>query len=202
MSSVSAWCLAGTCGATELGEASDWAAGALFSPILVIHGEMVQIDRVFDASGEELVDPTELVARPVLFRVAVENAAMTSGRWPIVGQVPLGPDDVRAPDAFLQDLFDPTDFRIASTSLDGAWSERRATLAECEPDRLRAAGPARLGERPPVVPSSRRRRPLPRGLDRRIRQDKRRACHRPVVRDPGEWVGCTTTVRSLQARTT
>jgi hypothetical protein len=87
--------------------------------------------RVFDAAGEEIADLATLVSRPVLFRVAVENAAITDGRWPILGQVQLRPED-RTPDRFMQDLFDPSNLRILSSSPDGTWRERPATPAECE----------------------------------------------------------------------
>lgn len=88
--------------------------------------------RVFDAAGKEFADLSQLVTRPVLFKVAIHTFAVIEGRWPIVGHVPLRPEDRRIPDQFVQDLLNPANLRILTTSTDGDWKERPATAAECE----------------------------------------------------------------------
>lgn len=89
--------------------------------------------RVFDHSSTgEVEDLESIISKPVLFTVAVHTFGITEGRWPILGQAQLRPEDRRLPNQFIQDLFNPSKLRILSNRPDGPQTERPATVAECE----------------------------------------------------------------------
>jgi len=81
----------------------------------------------FDARTRDELSPEEVVSRPVLFRVAVSNHAVTRGRWLKVGKAPVAPELSKPVKKFMQDLLDP---RSYSLYLGG--EIRPATRAECE----------------------------------------------------------------------
>ncbi len=89
--------------------------------------------RVFDyATSEEVADIAQILRSSILFTVAVQSFAIEEGRWPIIGETTLGPEDKQPPDEFIQDQFDPSNLHIISTKSDGEWSKRLATIDECE----------------------------------------------------------------------
>jgi hypothetical protein len=89
--------------------------------------------RVFDhASGEELDEPGSILAQPVLFTVAVHTFGITEGRWQVIGRVPLGPEDRRLPDQFMQDQLDPSRLQRVSFDREGHQRQRPASAEECE----------------------------------------------------------------------
>jgi hypothetical protein len=72
------------------------------------------------------LSPQEIVGLPLLFRVWVMNHAITSGRWPIIGNYPLTPSESEPPKLFKQDGLKPSSFSIYVQG-----TERPATKAEC-----------------------------------------------------------------------
>lgn len=89
--------------------------------------------RVFyGLAGQSADDLESLVARPERFRLCVFGSSIRDGRWPVIGHVPLRPEDREIPDQFVQDLVQPKNLRLYSSTPDGEWSERPATVAECE----------------------------------------------------------------------
>lgn len=66
----------------------------------------------FDIRSSGPITAAEVVNRPVLFRVAVMNHAVTSGRWPIVGSAPIRSDLQRPQQKFIQDKLNPNQFEI------------------------------------------------------------------------------------------
>ena len=50
----------------------------------------------YDLKVSELPDVETIVQQPVLFKLWVMNHAVTSGRWPVIGQQPLT-DDLKKP---------------------------------------------------------------------------------------------------------
>jgi hypothetical protein len=82
---------------------------------------------IFDARTKAEQVPANLLALPVLFRVAVHKSAWADGRWPRVGQLEV-PAHLLAPQPkFVQDPLDPERFQIYI-----AGSMRPAARAECE----------------------------------------------------------------------
>ena len=89
--------------------------------------------RVFDfPTDQEIEDIENILQKPELFTIAIHTYGITEGRWPVVGNVPLSPQEKRIPDEFLQDQFDPSNLSIISCLPNGEWSERRASVDECE----------------------------------------------------------------------
>ena len=80
----------------------------------------------FDIRAAGSVDVADIVTRPVLFRIAVMNHAITSGRWQKVGSAPLSADLAGAQPKFIQDALDPARFEIYL-----AGHTRPATREEC-----------------------------------------------------------------------
>lgn len=81
----------------------------------------------FDARAKEATPPTGLLAKPILFRVAVHKSAWVTGRWPKVSKVEV-PRHLLAPQPkFIQDPLHPDRFEIY---LGG--NIRPASRAECE----------------------------------------------------------------------
>ena len=66
----------------------------------------------FDTRVRSPMDATEVVETPVLFRVAVMNYAITSGRWRKVGSAPVSGPLTVPPAKFIQDPIDPDRFEI------------------------------------------------------------------------------------------
>jgi hypothetical protein len=80
---------------------------------------------IYDAVTEADLAPDEVVARPVLFVLAVADRAYQ--RWPKVGEVPLARAPVAIPEFFVQDRFNPQQCRI----MDYHGNMRPASPEEC-----------------------------------------------------------------------
>lgn len=66
----------------------------------------------FDVRAETDPKVDQIVSQPVLFRVAVMNYAVTSGRWKKIGKASLAAE-LQAPiPKFIQDALDPSKFEI------------------------------------------------------------------------------------------
>jgi hypothetical protein len=50
----------------------------------------------------------EILASPILFRIAVMNHAVKTGRWPVIGHEPLNGAILCLPPKFIQDPIDKT----------------------------------------------------------------------------------------------
>ncbi|NVO33403.1 immunity 26/phosphotriesterase HocA family protein [Hymenobacter lapidiphilus] len=61
--------------------------------------------------GEPVV-LADLVAKPILFIVAVYSDAVTQGRWQKIGRLPLEPTLQTLPLKFIQDALDETRFKV------------------------------------------------------------------------------------------
>lgn len=81
----------------------------------------------YDAMTTVDLDLGSLASRPILFRLCVQNSAITRGRWPVIGSTPLTPDLVRPPVFFRQDAIDPALFFLHH--LDG--HETPASRQQC-----------------------------------------------------------------------
>jgi hypothetical protein len=68
----------------------------------------------------------EIIACPILFRVAVMDWAVTKRRWVIIGQEPLDGTLVHLPPKFIQDTINKSQFSIYENG-----SIRPASRAEC-----------------------------------------------------------------------
>jgi hypothetical protein len=79
-------------------------------------------------SKEDSVNGEQIVNRPVLFIVAVMDWAVKTGRWRVIGSAPPETAEVRIPDQFIQDRFDPSKCQI----IDSSGSSREATIDECD----------------------------------------------------------------------
>jgi Immunity protein 26 len=91
---------------------------------MLAQGVAAYYDR-FDKDGS--CPPDEVVRATVLFKVMTMSVAVTSGRWPVVGNVPLEGNLIEPAVFFRQDP------RVAGScfiSVGGV--ERNATQAECE----------------------------------------------------------------------
>ena len=81
----------------------------------------------FDSRAKEALPPMELLAKPILFRVAVHKSAWVTGRWPKVSKIGV-PSHLLAPQPkFIQDALHPDRIEIY---LGG--NVRPASRAECE----------------------------------------------------------------------
>lgn len=81
----------------------------------------------FDARTGEADPPLDLLAKPLLFRVAVHKSAWIAGRWPKVSKVAV-PAELQSPQPkFIQDALRPERFEIYI-----AGSIRPSTRGECE----------------------------------------------------------------------
>jgi hypothetical protein len=65
----------------------------------------------YDSLATEELALERVVKMPILFFVAVMNHAIKTGRWPIVGHLPLE-DGLRAPPKFIQDPLNLNSFSI------------------------------------------------------------------------------------------
>jgi hypothetical protein len=75
-------------------------------------------------------DLAMLAGQPVAFRLMVMNHAVTRGRWPLLGAMPLTPELMASPDFFKQDAISGR-LTIYNDDLAPTF-ERPATRAECE----------------------------------------------------------------------
>ena len=66
----------------------------------------------FDVRTREDLDVEDIVNRSILFRVAVMNHAVTSGRWRKIGTAPVTDTLARPQPKFIQDALDPSQFQI------------------------------------------------------------------------------------------
>jgi hypothetical protein len=83
---------------------------------------------VYDARrSDDDLDVEQIVRSPVLFVVAVSDAAYRKGRWRRVGWVPLSAADVPIPEFFRQDILDPQQCEV----VDRLGGSRAATPEEC-----------------------------------------------------------------------
>ena len=81
----------------------------------------------FDARSKATTPPTDLLLKPVLFRVAVHKSAWLEGRWPRVGKIAV-PAQLQAPEPkFAQDTLHPERIEIYV-----AGTIRPATRSDCE----------------------------------------------------------------------
>jgi len=80
----------------------------------------------YDLEASEVPDLQVILELPVLFTVWVMNDAVTSGRWPVIGNVSLSPELEVAPKFFKQD---PISKKFSIYHLG---KETSASLAECE----------------------------------------------------------------------
>jgi hypothetical protein len=88
----------------------------------------------------------EILASQILFRIAVMNHAVKTGRWPVIGHEPLKGGMLIAPPIFIQDPIDKTIFSIYEDGVTPATTKEqcrgleRASVWEPEhvEDRLRA----------------------------------------------------------------
>lgn len=87
----------------------------------------------------------EILACQVLFRIAVMNHAVKTGRWPVIGHEPLKGAMLILPSEFMQDPIDKTTFSYDNGVIPAATGEQcrgleRASVWEPEhvEDRLRA----------------------------------------------------------------
>lgn len=83
---------------------------------------------VYDLATAEEVGMADVVDRPILFIVAVDDRAVARGGWPVVGTAPEGSPAVAVPLFFTQDQFNPSRCKI----IDVAGNVRPATVEECE----------------------------------------------------------------------
>jgi hypothetical protein len=67
---------------------------------------------VFDARTTSDLEISDIVGRPVLFRVAIYRHALTLGSWPKVGKAPLRDEFEKPCPKFMQDILLPTSFSI------------------------------------------------------------------------------------------
>ncbi len=80
----------------------------------------------YDVRATAPLDCAAVVAHPIAFKIWVMHSAISSGRWRIVGNLPLGPELDVAPWFFKQDALS----KKLSLYRDGAG--RPATLEECQ----------------------------------------------------------------------
>ena len=79
----------------------------------------------YDFVSDTLPDASVVIERPVAFKIWVMNKATSSGRWPVIGHVPLN-DELLKPVTFAkQDSIS----KELSTYVDGR--ETRASLDDC-----------------------------------------------------------------------
>lgn len=68
----------------------------------------------------------EIKKHPVLFKIWVMKSAVTSGRWPVIGNRPLENSEKEIPAFFKRDALNPKSIFIYHNG-----AERKATPAEC-----------------------------------------------------------------------
>lgn len=84
---------------------------------------------VYDCkTSEDVTSLEEIIAKEILFVVAVMDRAVTGGRWKAVGALPLKDGEIPIPDQFMQDMFNPNNCQI----IDSSGNVREATIEECE----------------------------------------------------------------------
>lgn len=91
---------------------------------VLAHGVVAFYGR-FDADGA--CPPDEVVRSQVLFKVMTLSVALTSGRWQVIGNLPLAGELLQPTAFFRQDPRVPGSFFISMGGI-----ERDATQAECE----------------------------------------------------------------------
>ena len=83
---------------------------------------------VYDsATREDISELESIVAKPVLFTVAVYNHSVTKSRWPIVGKLPFDEETAELPLWFMQDAFAPTRCSL----IDARGNVTPATIEQC-----------------------------------------------------------------------
>lgn len=80
---------------------------------------------IYDSVTEANLAVEEVVARPMLFVLAVSHRAYQ--RWPKVGEVPLARAPAAIPEFFMQDMFNPRQCQI----MDYQGNARPASPEEC-----------------------------------------------------------------------
>ena len=81
----------------------------------------------FDLRSDSVQESTNVLSRPILFRVAVHKSAWATGRWPEISNVEVPGDLLEPQPTFMQDAIDPERFSIYL-----AGHIRPASRAECE----------------------------------------------------------------------
>lgn len=85
----------------------------------------------FDGDFENELSAGEVSNLPVLFRLWVANHAVTCGRWPVIGQGTLAPENQEEPFFYKQDAITGNLALYHSSFAQTNW-ERLASLSECE----------------------------------------------------------------------
>jgi hypothetical protein len=80
----------------------------------------------YESSSPRRIKVDEIVTRPVLFKVPVMNSAVTSGRWKVIGNIPLCSELQTPPSFFVQDAIHKERFSISRGG-----KQRPATAEEC-----------------------------------------------------------------------
>ncbi len=78
---------------------------------------------------EDITDMKRIIQKPILFITEVYNHAITKGRWPKVGKVPLEDTLKKVPLKFIQDPIKPEEISIYDPNTGNI---RPATREECE----------------------------------------------------------------------
>ena len=81
----------------------------------------------FDLRALDDVQATDVVSRPVLFRIWVMKSAHSTGRWPKIGVAKVSDALSRTVYRFNQDPIDPTKIRLTKDGTDGPL----VSVAEC-----------------------------------------------------------------------
>jgi hypothetical protein len=81
----------------------------------------------YDSRGKAELPVEEIVGLPVLFQLSVMDHAITDGRWPVVGRLPLNSEVTNVRPRFIQDRLRPDKFSIYE-----AGTIRPASREECD----------------------------------------------------------------------
>src|SRR6266516_4218952 len=86
----------------------------------------------YDCKTRKDLTEDEIKKHSILFKIWVMNNAVTSGRWPVIGNSPLEESEKEIPAFFKRDALNPKSLSIYHKGVEG-----RATLAQCS--RLKCA---------------------------------------------------------------
>ena len=96
-----------------------------------LHGPLFEFFDLVVPNGRE-VDLEKLAGAPVLFRIPVMDSAVTSGRWRVVGEIPLDDHERHRREMFFkQDAITGRLSVYAEDPITGEVFERPAELSEC-----------------------------------------------------------------------
>jgi hypothetical protein len=80
----------------------------------------------YDCRTKQELPPDQIILRPILFKIAVMNHAVTKGRWLVIGHAPVDEALATLPCKFIQDPINPAVFSIYENG-----NIRAASRAEC-----------------------------------------------------------------------